>query len=575
MATQHFVCANWSADNTGCKKFGKYTCKGCHLVVYCGSDCQKSHWALHKLDCKSPLGKETWRPRWALENRDPIFIANKNSWAQTFSGNKCLWGNVPAIDVLQLESNEGVDYAKHLNLLFAASGDLRNVVKTIAQVPTSYTKPIEITINDNDLDVVARNAIILLIALVADGIDDAVDCIIHVWYSALIRKSDLETLQNIPPFIKSVCDRFKDEDPDELIRQTWSLGKRSLTLVMPKSSWDRLLAYIKIPEGLTAERASRVRKAVTLDESRKDYLDKHLLFQSPSRRVAKHRFRQDGLLLPFGAPRHEFQIPNPTIFRAADVWPMADDADPLQGWSLKDVEDTSSGPATADIYGKLFYHIRAELRAFLDRLSDMQVSFRLLCVDFKDQLGYFLERDSFSRIEVSNMSDNCFTGIHYTVVLMAPFLQAPLTNPHATLITLFRNAVREKTDMQDFLLNLFASDRKSKFIYEYLSLKEKPDSSRRWLGDPYMIKGTYAHSNAANYDKVFDRFMKVYWPSDLARLCNVATKEEHTVIEKWPFRMKLPYEHPGAMEEFDRLVDEVVWAKERFVEWRRTAATVY
>lgn len=79
---------------------------------------------------------------------------------------------------------------------------------------------------------------------------------------------------------------------------------------------------------------------------------------------------------------------------------MADDADPLQGWSLKDVEDTSSGPATADIYGKLYNHIQAELRAFLGRLSDMQVSFRLLCVDFKDQLGYFLERDSFSRIEV-------------------------------------------------------------------------------------------------------------------------------------------------------------------------------
>lgn len=195
---------------------------------------------------------------------------------------------------------------------YEASGDLRNVVKTIAQVPASYTKPIEITINDNDLDVVARNAIILLIALIADNMDEAVDCIIHVWYSALIRKSDLEMLrQDILPLIKSVCDKFKDDNPGDLIRQTWSLRKRSLTLVLPKSSWDRLLAYMNIPEGLTAERASRVRMAVTLEKSRKDYLDEHLLFQSPSRRVAKHRFRQDGLLLPFGAPRHEFQEPNP------------------------------------------------------------------------------------------------------------------------------------------------------------------------------------------------------------------------------------------------------------------------
>ena len=36
---------------------------------------------------------------------------------------------------------------------------------------------------------------------------------------------------------------------------------------------------------------------------------------------------------------------------------MQDNADPLNGWSLKEVEDTSIGPAAADIYGKLFYHV--------------------------------------------------------------------------------------------------------------------------------------------------------------------------------------------------------------------------
>lgn len=32
---------------------------------------------------------------------------------------KYLWGNVPAIDVLQLENNEGLSYDKDLRLLFA------------------------------------------------------------------------------------------------------------------------------------------------------------------------------------------------------------------------------------------------------------------------------------------------------------------------------------------------------------------------------------------------------------------------------------------------------------------------
>jgi hypothetical protein len=82
---------------------------------------------------------------------------------------------------------------------------------------------------------------------------------------------------------------------------------------------------------------------------------------------------------------------------------MRDNADPLYGWSLKEVEDSSSGPAAADIYGKLFYHVHAVLRAFLLRLSDLQVSFRLFQADASD-LPDYLEGGSFSRIEVRKYS---------------------------------------------------------------------------------------------------------------------------------------------------------------------------
>lgn len=69
------------------------------------------------------------------------------------------------------------------------------------------------------------------------------------------------------------------------------------------------------------------------------------------------------------------------------------------GWSLKEVEDCSSGPTSNDIYGKLFYYLRTELRAFALRLSDLQVSFRLFQVD-AIYLPNHLETSSFSRIEV-------------------------------------------------------------------------------------------------------------------------------------------------------------------------------
>jgi hypothetical protein len=92
-----------------------------------------------------------------------------------------------------------------------------------------------------------------------------------------------------------------------------------------------------------------------------------------------------------------------TLFQNPDAWKMSDSADPLYGWSLKEVEATSSGSEVADIYGKLFYHIRAALRAFLLRLSDLQVSFQLFRMDASD-LPNYLERDSFNRIEVRKYS---------------------------------------------------------------------------------------------------------------------------------------------------------------------------
>jgi hypothetical protein len=73
-----------------------------------------------------------------------------------FGGKKYLWGNVTAFDILQLGANEGNEYGGQLHLLFAnmcgylfseselinvfvlASGDLRNVVRSIARIPKSY-----------------------------------------------------------------------------------------------------------------------------------------------------------------------------------------------------------------------------------------------------------------------------------------------------------------------------------------------------------------------------------------------------------------------------------------------------
>lgn len=94
---------------------------------------------------------------------------------------------------------------------------------------------------------------------------------------------------------------------------------------------------------------------------------------------------------------------NRTLFQDPGVWTVKVLADPLDGWLPRDVAATSSGPATADIYGKLFRHVRGVLESFLDRLSCLEVNFRLLQVDATELKGHpelVQDQESFNRIDV-------------------------------------------------------------------------------------------------------------------------------------------------------------------------------
>ncbi|GFF81194.1 hypothetical protein IFM60648_05945 [Aspergillus lentulus] len=563
MATPELICANWDIANSECRKEGRYTCKNCHLVLYCGPVCQKLHWTQHKSECKSPLNKGTWQPAWLLENRKPSFIAE--GLGQQFGTKKYLWGNIPASDILRLGSNEGEEYGGVIRILFAASGDLRNVVKTIAQLPSSYSYPLELTINDRDFEIVARNIILLLIALIVDQVDEAVDCIIHLWYSAFVRESHTDLLRHrIRPLVEDVCNKIKDKKPGSLLGKTWTFGRHSLRVVLERSSWDRLLSLVDPPAGLTADRARELRAAITLAESRKDYRDRFMYCQSPSHRIAFQKFREDGLLLPFGSSRHEFRVPNPTLFHTANAWPMNDNADPLHGWPLDEVAATSTGPATADIYGKLFFYIRRMLRSFLGRLPSLKLSFKLFQLDAAC-LPDHLENDSFSRIEVSNISDSGWLGIHTTLSLMVPLLQTPQENPHATLITLFMNAVEETLTDQDRMLDLTTHSPTTKRLLKYLPLKRRPTSAY----DPELVKFNLGRELVRTYDDIFNRYSEKFKFREFADLLGAAMKETHTIIDKWPYRLKLRPGQPGAQEEFDRCIGGGMSGKERYVEWKR------
>jgi hypothetical protein len=70
----------------------------------------------------------------------------------SFGSLQYLWGNIPALDLLKVAENEGDEaiLQNDVSLLFAASGDLRNIIKTVVGLPEDYAGNCKVIINDRD-----------------------------------------------------------------------------------------------------------------------------------------------------------------------------------------------------------------------------------------------------------------------------------------------------------------------------------------------------------------------------------------------------------------------------------------
>jgi hypothetical protein len=185
------------------------------------------------------------------------------------------------------------------------------------------TQQINVTMNDRELDVVARNTILLLLALTAQDSADIkatptsisiAESLIHFWYSASISSNVLFQLQNrVKPLITEVYSKIATKEPNTTLGKTWDFsGGRTLRLVLKQKDWLRLEKFLDIPDNMSLEDAAQIRIAVTLAPERLDYRDRwYFNDASPFMRIAKQKFREDGLLIPFGHPRAAFDKPNP------------------------------------------------------------------------------------------------------------------------------------------------------------------------------------------------------------------------------------------------------------------------
>jgi hypothetical protein len=255
--------------------------------------------------------KETWKPAWHAEGRKPTFV-RADAPLTAFGTLKYFWGNMPALDIMNIENNEGTTDAveRNFNLLFAASGDLRNVVKSIVGLTDDYNGECMAVINDKEFLVVARNAIMVLIALQLEP-ETAVPMIIHLWYSALLPASFVVTLEHkILPLIQDVCDKINSKASNSLQAKTFNVNDRKLRIVLTKAKWYELANLCKSQKGLTAEKAQEVRRSIVLAPERADYRDRGLLNLPKAVRQGEMHFRDTGVLLPYSCPTTAFVEPN-------------------------------------------------------------------------------------------------------------------------------------------------------------------------------------------------------------------------------------------------------------------------
>ncbi|GKZ74780.1 hypothetical protein AnigIFM50267_001270 [Aspergillus niger] len=137
---------------------------------------------------------------------------------------------------------------------------------------------------------------------------------------------------------------------------------------------------------------------------------------------------------------------------------------------------------------------------------------------FRDEVSW---RVLTSSVQVSNVSDQGYLGIHRTLNATVPLLQTPVNNPHATLITFFLNAVDETLTAQDRAKETFELPTK-KHISGYLPSKEQSIITQcNKIGQLITVQAMIK-----DYSHIFERMREA------AKSTGTVMKQSHTIVEE-------------------------------------------
>lgn len=222
-----------------------------------------------------------------------------------------LWGNTAAHDIIKLKDHEGVQgESQVLNLLFPGSGDLRNAILAIAELPPDFIGTCNVVLNDRDMMVVARNAIGLMTALTYDT-NIAVPMIIQLWYSRFLTSDISKKLVSLMSPITDLVKKCRHMDSSTVRSLSWTVGDSRLELTLGLEMWRDLPAYFKGWSGLDHATVAAVYQVLLRSPERTEAEHIYLQRQPPNWRPARDKFRSQGVLFPFGDSHANHTIPNP------------------------------------------------------------------------------------------------------------------------------------------------------------------------------------------------------------------------------------------------------------------------
>lgn len=181
-------------------------------------------------------------------------------------------------------------------------------------LPGIYKGACNVVVNDKNYNVAARNIIMLLVATQLPPAD-AAEVILHFWYSARLTQGMLRIIDKyVKDPVAELVAKLQKKPNDVLLSKRWTYGAVDVVVRLYKQQWTILLQILESKHDVTKTEAERLK--VVLAPSRIDYRDRELYGISGSRRICSTKFRESGVLAPFGTCLDHFDSSNPSVSEA-------------------------------------------------------------------------------------------------------------------------------------------------------------------------------------------------------------------------------------------------------------------